>query len=130
MTNNLLGWQRWLLYGRSGYVEMTRFLIILSSYAGYIQEYSYAPFVVSVATCGGHRDLFMEVCTRLEDTARDFLSQHGWQHNLRIGSPCHSSIGGMLDLQVTSWAGFGFTLEIDLDDASLTKDISRQVDAA
>ena len=25
----------------------------------------------------GHRDLFMEVCTRLEDTARDFLSLHG-----------------------------------------------------
>ena len=24
-----------------------------------------------------HRDLFMEVCTRLEDTARDFLSRHG-----------------------------------------------------
>ena len=35
----------------------------------------------------GHRDLFMEVCTRLEDTARDFLSRHGWQHNLRIGPP-------------------------------------------
>ena len=35
----------------------------------------------------GHRDLFMEVCSRLEDTARDFLSLHGWQHNLRIGPP-------------------------------------------
>ena len=35
----------------------------------------------------GHLDLFMEVCTRLENTARDFLSQHGWQHNLRIGPP-------------------------------------------
>ena len=34
-----------------------------------------------------HHDLFTEVCTKLEDTARDFLSQHGWQHNLRIGPP-------------------------------------------
>ena len=34
-----------------------------------------------------HRDLFTEVCTSLEGTARDFLSQHGWQHNLRIGPP-------------------------------------------
>ena len=34
-----------------------------------------------------HRDLFMEACTRLEDTAREFLSQLGWQHNLRLGPP-------------------------------------------
>ena len=34
-----------------------------------------------------HRDLFSEVCTRLETAARDFLSLHGWQHNLRIGPP-------------------------------------------
>jgi hypothetical protein len=33
------------------------------------------------------RDLFTEVCVRLEDTARDFISLHGWQHNLRIGPP-------------------------------------------
>jgi hypothetical protein len=32
-------------------------------------------------------DLFTEVCTRLEDTARDLFSRHGWQHNLRIGPP-------------------------------------------
>ena len=31
-----------------------------------------------------HRDLFMEVSTRLEASAWDFYSQHGWQHNLRI----------------------------------------------
>jgi hypothetical protein len=31
--------------------------------------------------------LFTEVCMRLEDTARHLFSQHGWQHNLRIGSP-------------------------------------------
>jgi hypothetical protein len=30
-------------------------------------------------------DLFSEVCTRLEDTARDIFSHHEWQHNLRIG---------------------------------------------
>ena len=34
-----------------------------------------------------HRDLFTEVYTRLEDTARDFLSQHGWQYNLLLGPP-------------------------------------------
>jgi hypothetical protein len=33
------------------------------------------------------RDLFMEVCTRLEDTVRHLFSRHGWQHNLRIGPP-------------------------------------------
>jgi hypothetical protein len=34
-----------------------------------------------------NRDLFMEVCTRLEATARDIFSPHGWPHNLRIGPP-------------------------------------------
>jgi hypothetical protein len=33
------------------------------------------------------RDLFTDVCTRLEDTARHLFSQHGWQHNLRIRPP-------------------------------------------
>jgi hypothetical protein len=32
-------------------------------------------------------DLFSEVCTRLEDTARFLFSGHGWQHNLRIAPP-------------------------------------------
>jgi hypothetical protein len=32
------------------------------------------------------QNLFLEVCTRLEDTMRDLFSHHGWQHNLRIGS--------------------------------------------
>uniref|UniRef100_A0ACD5TQX5 Uncharacterized protein n=1 Tax=Avena sativa TaxID=4498 RepID=A0ACD5TQX5_AVESA len=31
-----------------------------------------------------YRDLFREVCTRLEDTTREFFTRHGWQHNLRI----------------------------------------------
>jgi hypothetical protein len=31
------------------------------------------------------RDLFTEVCARLEATARDTFSQHGWLHCLRIG---------------------------------------------
>jgi hypothetical protein len=34
-----------------------------------------------------NRDLFMEVCTRLKDTARDTFSLHGWPHNLQIGPP-------------------------------------------
>jgi hypothetical protein len=34
-----------------------------------------------------HRDLFTEVYTRLEATARDTFFLHGWLHNLRIGPP-------------------------------------------
>jgi hypothetical protein len=34
-----------------------------------------------------NRGLFMEVCTRLEATARDTFSLHGWPHNLWIGAP-------------------------------------------
>jgi hypothetical protein len=32
------------------------------------------------------RNLYMEVCARLEATARDTFSQHGWPHSLRIGA--------------------------------------------
>ena len=32
-----------------------------------------------------NRDLFTDVCTRLEDAARDTFTQHGWQRDLRIG---------------------------------------------
>ena len=31
-----------------------------------------------------HRDLFSEVCSRLEATARGLFSRHGWQQNFRI----------------------------------------------
>jgi hypothetical protein len=31
-----------------------------------------------------NRDLFMEVSTRLENMAKDFITQHGWQHSRRI----------------------------------------------
>jgi hypothetical protein len=34
-----------------------------------------------------NRDLFTEVCTRLEATERDNFSPHEWPHNLRIGPP-------------------------------------------
>jgi hypothetical protein len=30
------------------------------------------------------RDLCTEVSTQLENTAKGFISQHGWQHNRRI----------------------------------------------
>ena len=33
------------------------------------------------------RDLFMEASARLEQTARDIFSQHGWPNILRIGPP-------------------------------------------
>jgi hypothetical protein len=32
------------------------------------------------------RDLYTEVCARLEATARDTFSQHGWPHSLRISA--------------------------------------------
>jgi hypothetical protein len=34
-----------------------------------------------------NRDLFTEVCTRLEATARDTFPPQGWPHNLWIGPP-------------------------------------------
>jgi hypothetical protein len=33
------------------------------------------------------RDLFTEVSTRLEETAKDFITQHGWLHSRRILPP-------------------------------------------
>jgi hypothetical protein len=33
------------------------------------------------------RDLFTEVSTRLEETAKDFITQHVWLHNRRILPP-------------------------------------------
>jgi hypothetical protein len=38
------------------------------------------------------RDLFTEVCTRLETTARDTFSQHGWPHSLRIGPSVYARL--------------------------------------
>ena len=35
----------------------------------------------------GYRDLFTEACARLEEVARDILSQHGWPLDRRIGPP-------------------------------------------
>jgi hypothetical protein len=33
------------------------------------------------------RDFFTEVSTRLEDTGKEFITQNGWLHNLRIAAP-------------------------------------------
>jgi hypothetical protein len=33
------------------------------------------------------RDLFMEVSTRLENSAKEFIIQQGWLHSLRIVAP-------------------------------------------
>ena len=35
--------------------------------------------------------LFKAVCTRLEQVAMEFFTQHGWEHNLRIGPPTVST---------------------------------------
>ena len=37
------------------------------------------------------RELFTEVSTWLEDTAKDFITRHGWRHDLRIEPPPNSS---------------------------------------
>jgi hypothetical protein len=34
-----------------------------------------------------HRELFLEVSSRLEAAAWEFFSQHGWPYNLRIDPP-------------------------------------------
>ena len=34
-----------------------------------------------------YQPLFKAVCTRLEQVAMEFFTQHGWQHNLRIAPP-------------------------------------------
>ena len=34
-----------------------------------------------------HRDLFLEVASRLEAAAKEFFARHGWQHRLRIDLP-------------------------------------------
>jgi hypothetical protein len=33
------------------------------------------------------RDLFMEVSTQLENSAKEFISQHGWMHSHWIEAP-------------------------------------------
>src|SRR3954462_15136813 len=37
--------------------------------------------------CMEFRDLFVEECTRLEDTVRDTFSRHGWPRDLWIDLP-------------------------------------------
>ena len=34
-----------------------------------------------------HRGLFMEVCLRLEQVAKEIFTPHGWRHNLRLEPP-------------------------------------------
>jgi hypothetical protein len=36
-----------------------------------------------------HRGLYMEVCSRLEQVAKDVFTQYGWQHRLRINHLYH-----------------------------------------
>jgi hypothetical protein len=82
----ILGWERLPLFGRYDYVEMikcstTKTLSICRLCTGY----QYSPFMVISKEGGGSSPIF-EVCARLEATARDTFSQHGWPHSLRIGS--------------------------------------------
>jgi hypothetical protein len=74
-----LGWDRLLLYGRFGYVEMKKvfndtncsLLQIIYMCTSMLRLWS--PFLRME-----NWDLFMEVCTRLEATVRDTFSKHGW----------------------------------------------------
>jgi hypothetical protein len=73
----LLGWERLLLYGRYVYVEMTRFLMVgiflYCRLSTDVQE-----FYVCGHLCSGWRTETFLCCTRLEATARDTFSLHGW----------------------------------------------------
>jgi hypothetical protein len=68
----LLGWESWPLFDRFGCVEMTKFLMIK------IMRSCRLSTDVPVSSVCGHlfsgRDLFTEVCARLEATARILLS--------------------------------------------------------
>jgi hypothetical protein len=62
--NYLLGWERLPLFGCYGYVEMTRFLmIIFLSHAGHLPVHSYAPFMVVSTVCGASRPVYGGVYT-------------------------------------------------------------------
>jgi hypothetical protein len=82
---SILGWERLPLFGCYGYVEMTKCLTIKTllfcrlSTVGTLRLWSSLQRPQD-------RDLYMEVCARLETTARDTFSQHGWLHSLRIGA--------------------------------------------
>jgi hypothetical protein len=54
-----------VVYGRFGYLEMTRFLMIIFffSLAGCIPFYGFAPFMVATSTTGGPRPLYEGVYT-------------------------------------------------------------------
>jgi hypothetical protein len=54
------------------------------------------------------RDLYTEVCARLEATVRDTFSQHGWPHSLRIDASSYA----ILQL-LTMICNFAFILSVE-----------------
>jgi hypothetical protein len=77
----LLGWE----YGCYGYAKMTTFLTIRIFLC--CRLYKDVPLFSPALQRVENRDFFAKDYTRLENTARDTFSLHGWQHNLRIGPP-------------------------------------------
>jgi hypothetical protein len=85
---SILGWERLPLFGRYGYVEMimcltTKTLLFCRLY---IYRATGTLRLWSSLQRPRDRDLYMEVCARLEATVRDTFSQYGWPHSLRIGA--------------------------------------------
>jgi hypothetical protein len=73
------------LFDRYIYVDTSRFLMIriVPSCVGY--RCTATPLSWLPLECVEHRDLYIELSTLLENTARDIFIQNGWQCNLRIG---------------------------------------------
>ena len=74
-------WSLWLCRNdRVFNAKLSSAMQVIFCCAHYLREWSILQRPV-------HRDLFMEVCLRLEQVAKDVFTRHGWQHNLRIGPP-------------------------------------------
>jgi hypothetical protein len=60
---SILRWERLLLFGRFGYVEMIKCLMIkLFHLTGYLQSYQYSLFVVTASAIGGSRPIYGGLC--------------------------------------------------------------------
>jgi hypothetical protein len=74
-------WSLWLCRNDKIFIDKNSSLLqVISRCAGILRLWSPLEWM-------DHHDLFTEVCTRLEVTARDTFSLHGWPHNLRIAPP-------------------------------------------
>jgi hypothetical protein len=74
-----------LSYGRFGYVEMTKILMIkILLTCRLFTALQICSVLWSQLQRLEDRALFTEVSTRLENRVKDFIFQHGWLHNRLI----------------------------------------------